>query len=231
MAIQLPLDITLRDSATFENFIASRNEQIIDALQKFARAQGEAFVYLAGKPGTGRTHLLQAVCHGSGEHGLCAAYLPLEQHQHYAPEMLEGWENFQIICLDDIDAVAGKMDWEQALFHLFNRVRESGGHLVVTAAMMPSQLPCVLPDLQSRLGWGLALNVTELQDDDKIVALQKRAAERGLELPQDVANYLLRRCPRDMATLLAMLRELDTQSLAAQRRLTIPFVRELLPTE
>ena len=231
MAIQLPLDITLRDNATFENFIANQNEQLIDVLQKFACAQGEAFVYLAGKHGTGRTHLLQAVCHTASEHALSAAYLPLQQSQHYAAEMLEGWESFQIICIDDIDAVAGQMNWEQALFHLFNRVRENNGHLLITAAMMPSQLPCVLPDLQSRLGWGLALTVNELRDDDKILALQQRAAERGLELPTEVANYLLRRCPRDMATLLALLRELDTQSLAAQRRLTIPFVRGLLPTE
>ncbi len=218
---QLALDIGLRDSARFENYAVGANAAAVACL----RAADEPFVYLAGAPATGRTHLLQAACHAAGRD---AVYVPLDQHADLAPAMLEGLEHYPLVCLDDVDAVAGEADWETALFHLYNRVREAGGRLLVAAAEVPNAAGFALADLRSRLGWGPVFRLKPLADADRLGALQQRARYRGLDLPDEVGEYLLRRSPRDMASLFALLERLDRASLAAQRRLTIPFVRTLM---
>src|SRR4029078_5447301 len=85
-----------------------------------------------------------------------------------------------------------------------------------------------LPDLLSRLSWGMVFKLSPLADDEKLTVLTRRANGRGIGLPEEVAKYLLTHCPRHMATLFAALDALDKASLAAKRRLTIPFVKEVL---
>lgn len=220
MAVQLPLGIALADGATFDNYLPGENAAAVASV----RGAAEAFVYLWGARGTGRTHLLQAACHAAV--GDAAAYLPLAQHRDLSPELLEGLEHTALVCLDDIDAIVGIEPWELGLFHLYNRLRESGTRLLVAADRAPAALALRLPDLTSRLGWGPVFQLHALTDTDKLAALQLRARGRGLELPDDVGHYLLRRCPRDMHSLFHVLDVLDRAALAAQRRLTIPFVRE-----
>jgi len=142
--------------------------------------------------------------------------------------MLEGLEQQAVVTVDDVHAIAGQAAWEEALFHLFNRLREAGNRLVVSARGAPAALNLQLPDLVSRLGWGPVFQLQPLDDDGKRAALQLRARQRGMELPDEVAWYLLRRSPRDMDSLFELLQRLDVASLAAQRRLTIPFVRGLI---
>lgn len=230
MIAQLPLGIGLREAATFANFVPGANAAVLHALAQAT----EPCLYLWGGAGSGRTHLLQAACHAEAE---CAdrhatgttVYLPLGMHQEFAPSVLDGLEDLSLVCLDDVQAIAGAPAWETALFHLYNRLRETGTRLLVAGRAAPAGLGLRLPDLISRLNWGPVFQLHALEDEDKILALQLRARARGFELPEDVARYLLRRLPRDMHSLFDMLDELDTASLAAQRRLTIPFVRERLP--
>lgn len=220
---QLPLRIGLRDSATFANFHPGSNAAVTHTLQ-----QGEEpFVYLWGASGSGKSHLLQALCHAATESGAVAIYLPLDG-EGVAPAMLEGLELMSLVCLDNLDAVAGDGMWEQALFHLYNRLRESGNRLIVAARSAPGALGIALPDLVSRLGWGPVFQLQVLSDGEKAAALQQRAANRGMQMPAEVAAYLMSRSARDMHALFALLERLDELSLAAQRKLTIPFVRELI---
>jgi DnaA family protein len=130
--------------------------------------------------------------------------------------------------LDDVHCIGGSAEWEEAIFHLFNRLSEHKTRLIVGSTVLPSHLTLRLPDLISRLSWGLVMQLQELTDDEKMCALQHRARQRGFALPAEVARYLLQRCPRDMHALYAVLDRLDYASLAEQRRLTIPFVRDYL---
>lgn len=220
MIQQLPLAMRLNDSATFENFFASGNAAAVHALQ----ASSHPFIYLWGVSGTGKTHLLQAACHlaGSG-----SAYLPLGE-EGIVPEMLEGMEQLTLLCLDNVETVAGDVAWETALFHLYNGMRDLNHRLIVAASMSPAALPLQLPDLKSRLSWGISYQLEELSDRDKVLAMQERAHRRGMHLSTEVAEYLLKRFPRDMVSLFELIERLDEGSLAAQRKITIPFVRELL---
>jgi DnaA family protein len=221
---QLPLGIGLKDAATFDNFYSAGNELALEALQQ----GNDRMLYLWGPTGCGKSHLLQALCHETAANGQSPVYLPLEELKMLSPELLEGLEQQALIAVDDIQAIAGVCQWEEALFHLYNRVRDGGQRLVVSATVTPAGLGLTLPDLISRLGWGPVFRLTSLTDTDKRAALQMRARRRGLEMGNEVAEYLLRHCPRDMDSLFNLLNQLDQASLAAQRRLTIPFVRELL---
>lgn len=221
---QLPLRIGLRDSATFANFSPGANAAVCHTLQQ---AQ-EPFVYVWGAAGSGKSHLLQAACHAVTEAGGTAIYLPLSEPEGIVPAMLEGMEQMTLVCLDDLQAVSGDPEWEQALFHLYNRLRDSGNRLIAAADAPPAALGVDLADLISRLGWGPVYQLQPPSDEEKAAALQLRAANRGMELPAEVARYLMQRAPRDMHALFALLDQLDERSLAAQRKLTIPFVREII---
>jgi DnaA family protein len=228
MSGQLPLYISLRDSATFANFLPADNAQLLLQLVDATSLKGERFIYLWGGPGSGKSHLLQAVCHALSASSHTGVYLPLA-HTGMRPEMLEGLENMPLIAIDDCQAIAGNRDWETALFNLYNRVRDRGeGHMIVTGSVNPQALGLVLPDFESRLLWGLVFQIQGLNDDQLAQALQMRAKGRGMDMPDDVAGYILRRCPRDMHTLFDLLDKLDHESLVAKRKLTIPFVKKFV---
>jgi DnaA family protein len=220
---QLPLRIGLRDSATFANFYPGANTGACHVLQQ----SREPFIYLWGASGSGKSHLLQAACHEATADGGQAIYLPLDE-PGIALSMLDGLENMALVCLDGLETVAGNREWETALFHLYNRLRDSGNRLLAAGNASPAALGLGLPDLVSRLGWGPVFQLQPLADEDKAAALRLRAINRGMEMPPEVAIYLLQRVPRDMHALFALLERLDESSLAAQRKLTIPFVRQFL---
>lgn len=221
---QIPLNLHLREEASFESFVAVGNEALLHKLND----RGEQYIYLWGDKACGKTHLLQALCHQSWRQQQMPAYIPLADSEISDPDIFLGLEAMDLVCIDDIQVIAGKTEWETALFHLFNRVKEQGGRLIVSATRVPNRLQIGLADLVSRLNWGLVFQVMGLQDRDKLAVLQLRASQLGLELPLDIAEYMLKRSPRDMASLFDLLNRLDMASLTEQRRLTIPFVRQYL---
>ena len=221
---QLPLRIGLRDSATFDNFLVGDNQAVVHAFQ----SGQEPYVFAWGVSGTGKTHLLQAACHAADAQGGQSAYLPGSELQSLAPSILEGLEHLALVCLDDIQAVAGDAAWERALFDLYNRCRDAGTRILVAGTNAPGGLGVMLPDLVSRLSWGPVYQMRTLSDDQKLEALRRRACARGFSLPTEVARYLLHHASRDTKSLFLLLERMDRASLAAQRKLTIPFVRDLI---
>ena len=125
MPVQLPLHIGLRDSATFNNFYPADNAQVLAQLQKCVSTEGERFIFIHGAIGAGKSHVLQAACHAVSEQGSSVVYLPLSQREQFSVAMLEGLEHMSLLCIDDLDAIAGDAEWEEAIFHLYNRVREA----------------------------------------------------------------------------------------------------------
>ena len=224
---QLPLPVQLRPEASFGAFVPGSNREAVAALEAWARGLGEPFAFVCGLPGTGKTHLLQAACQAAVSTGRHAQYLPL-RHHGLAPEVLAGLEQVGNIALDDVQAVANDAAWEGALFTLFNRLRESGGRLLVSADQPAASLPLALPDLRSRLAWGPCYRLQPLGEQDCEDLLCTTAARRGLRLGPDLVEYLMRRLDRDPASLLAFLDDLDRESLAARRAPSIPLARRVL---
>jgi DnaA family protein len=202
MSEQLALGLQLRASARFSNFVAAGHSELLEHLQ--------------------------ACCRHADSAGRRAAYLSLADQRGLRPEVLTGWEQFQLVCLDDIDAAAADPAWEEALFHFYNRLAGQGNRLLVSAAVAPGRLGIGLADLRSRLAAGPVYQLHALNDEQSREAMRLRARERGFELPEDTARFLLRHWPRDLPALMTLLERLDGASLAAQRRLTVPFVKSVL---
>ena len=228
MQHQLPLEFEFNNELTFQSFFAGPNAEAVASLQNIGANAGESYIYLWGTTGSGKSHLLQAVCQRVAMSGKPVALLPMQFHEQYSPAMLEGLENLALVAIDDIEAVARQSVWEEALFHLFNRMHARKTPLLISARTSPPQLPVELADLKSRLAWGLVLQLRVLTDEQKILALRKRAQIRGMELNDEVGQFMLSRYSRDMPGLMNLLDVLDKASLREQRRLTIPFVRQYL---
>ncbi|MGK8704934.1 DnaA regulatory inactivator Hda [Metapseudomonas otitidis] len=229
--IQLPLGVRLRDDATFANYYPGANAAALGYVERLCEPDAgwtESLIYLWGAEGVGRSHLQQAACLRFEQRGEQAVYLPLADLVQYGTAILDNLEQCELVCLDDLDAVAGRADWEEALFHLFNRLRDAGRKLLLAANTAPRELPIALPDLKSRLTLALIFQLHALSDEDKLRALQLRASRRGLHLTEEVGRFIMTRGSRNMSVLFDILERLDQASLQAQRKLTIPFLKEAL---
>lgn len=225
---QLSLPVYLPDDETFASFYPANNEELLNVMSSLGDKSHSQFFYLWGAAKSGKTHLLHACCASAQEQGLQTFYIPFEMYASMSVAILENLDSLPLICLDNIDNVAGNPLWEEALFDLYNRVKEAGGTLVVSANHSPTQNDFQLPDLVSRLSWGLSYQVHSMSDEDKLAAMQQRGEARGLVLTDEVVKYLFNRLDRDLRTLFDTLDRLDKASMQAQRKLTIPFIKDTL---
>lgn len=223
---QLALPVQLRDAARLDNFVSGPNREAIATVERIGRRREHSVTWLWGPAGTGKTHLLQAACALTGERGAAAAYVDLAAQTE--PALLEGCESLDLVALDSLESVAAVPQWNQALFRLHTLLDEAGGALLLASRAAPAALDFTLPDLRSRLRAAAVFQLHELAEHEQLAVLQRRAARRGLELSAESAAFLLHRLPRDLHTLCAMLDRLDAAALAAQRRLTVPFLRRAL---
>ncbi len=228
---QLPLAMRLRERAVFESLVAGPNLQAVESLRAIASGAAAEPVWLSGPAGVGKSHLLQATCALAQRSGIVAAYLPLSELQSLGPEALEGWSHATVLALDDLSAVIGAGDWEQRLFAMYREAQERGAVLISAALEPPRMLRFALPDLGSRFAAATLLTMRPLNEAEQREALRLRARARGLELPEETAQYLQRRFRRDLPTLYQLLDTLDEAALQAQRRVTVPFIRSVLSPE
>ncbi len=225
---QLILPIQPPDAHYFENFYIGQNVILLNYLQQFSLKIGEPYLYIWGNPGAGCTHLLQACCHAAQQQGFSVAYLPLNILKNNNSEILRGLESADIVCIDELDSIVDDSIWQESLFHFYNRLQEQSRYLLIAAKHSPQQLNFSLPDLISRLSSGVFFQVRELNDAERLIALQQRADSRGLELSEEIAQFLLQRLPRDSQALFSALTQLDKASLCLKRKLTIPLVKTIL---
>lgn len=226
--MQLPLAIQLNTKLSFENFVCPDDEFLLTTLTQFSSNTGESLIYLWGAEGSGKSHLLHAVCqHAAGE-DLSVHYLPLAEMIEYPVDVLNGLQDYDVLCIDDLQMIVARPQWQQAIFNLFNQVREKNGKMLFSADANPKELGLVLNDLVSRLEWGIVFHLHELNDEQKMQALYMRANMRGLSLTDEVVDYILRHFARDTSAIFELLDHLDRQSLISKRRITIPFIKDVI---
>lgn len=229
---QLRLTLGVRDRASFDNFITAAadddNAAAREHLRRLRGVAGEPAVYLWGPAGSGRTHLLQALCQAAGERQQAAVCLSMRGEPGLPPQALEGMERLGIVCIDDLDAILGERRWERALATLCVGVQALGGGLVVSAGMPPAALAAAAPALGERFA---AAHVFELRPADAALRramLLARAERRGLRLPEAVAAHLLDSCGHDLRRLFATLDALERSLLASPRKPGLALLRRLL---
>jgi len=225
---QLTLSLGCQPKRDFDGFVVGDNAQLVKVLKCLPEVNERRFYYIWGESGCGKSHLLQAECQLSTLAQWRCIYLEAEQLLEFGPEVLDGMEHFDLVCVDDIDRLLGSELWEEGFFHFYNKLFDGNSSLVVSASSAPRSLDIELPDLQSRLCSGEVYQVAGLADDAKMEFMISDAHKRGFQLTPEVAEYIIQRSPRDIMSLQAVLDTLDALSLSEQRLITIPFVKKAL---
>lgn len=227
---QLPLALVTPPEQRLQRYLQAPTG-LLEQLTRVAEGAASDPLYVHGPHATGKTHLLLACCAHAEAGGRHPAYLSLEGTGGRVREAVEGLDAADLLALDDLDAVAGNREDEVALFDLHNRLRDAGRVLLYAAAVAPDALPLVLPDLRSRLAQCTRWALPVLDDAGRAQLLRERAAARGLDFDEAALDWMLRRCSRDLGSLATLFEQLDRASLAAQRRLTVPFLRQVLAAD
>ncbi|MGH7058074.1 MAG: DnaA regulatory inactivator Hda [Gammaproteobacteria bacterium] len=220
--------LTIADADRFEDFWPGPNAAALAAVERLAAGAQEPVAFVHGPADSGKTHLLKAAWRAARARGARAGYLPLDEASMLDPELVEGWGGLDFVALDAVGKIAGVAAWERALFRISEELRERGATLLASARQPPDALGLELPDLASRLAWGPVYALAPLDDAGLATLARHLAAARGLDLPEAVATWLVKRVTRDPASVAQAVTRLDRSALAAQRRLTIPFLREVL---
>lgn len=228
MAEQLPLQFEHRFSQSFANFYPGNNQETIDHLKRCVAGTGEQQIYLWGSKGMGKSHLLQASSQLAQALGKTAFYYSFTAQLAPDPGLLDGLDGYQVVCFDDIEAIAGHSAWEHGFFNFYNRHRDRNHRLILASDCPPNWLLVELPDLKTRLNWGLTLKLKQLSDDDCIKALMFKARQLGFSMNPKIGRYLLNHYAHDLDALWHLLDRLDRETLAAKRKLTLPFVKTIL---
>ncbi len=227
---QMALDISLRDSISFDSFVAGHNAELVQHLINVAEGREvTAPLFIWGESGGGKSHQLNA-CFQLAEKENKRPWLvslPELAESKGSEEILSGVEDFEIFILDGLDSVSGIGKWEEQLFKLCNMARDREKSVIFSAIQPPMHLGLCLRDLATRLMSGLTYQVLPLGDEQKIAALKDRASERGFELPEEAINHILSRYRRDTGNLFRILDLIDQASLEQKRLITVPFLRTL----
>ena len=224
--VQLPLALRYPPDQRFETYVAAPAGALAQ-LRALAVAPDADWLYLVGPSGVGKTHIALAACAAAEAAGRRVAYLPLKAAIGRLRDALEAFDG-DLVALDGLDAIAGQREDEVALFDFHNRARAAGITVLYTAQAAPDALTLSLPDLRSRLGQCTRISLSPLDEAGRREVLVERALRRGLVLDDAALDWLLRRVDRDLASLTTLLDRLDRASLAAQRRITVPFLRQTL---
>jgi DnaA family protein len=228
--MQLLLPVSINTLQTFHSFVEPETNDGVLINELIRALQSDEFTchFIAGSTGVGRSHLLSASCHFANELGKTSILLPIDQVIGADIDLIDGLENVDVVCIDDLDLIAGDGDWETAIFNLFNALQQSKATLIITANDIPTNLSIQLPDLNSRLQWCTLFQLASLNENEKIKALIQHAHLMGFELSEEVAKFMLNRLPRKMTFLMQALNTLDKQSMAQKRLVTVPFVKDVL---
>ncbi len=228
---QLALDIRRAGHAVFENFFPGPNAVAVASVQRSAAGEGPPIIWLHGPPEVGKSHLLQACVGAAHQRSAATAYVPLAELRGMSAAVIGGMESLELVALDDVEAIAGVAAWESALFLLHEALLARGGRLLAASTLPPAQAGIALPDLRSRLCAAAVFRLETLSETQRLEALQMRAEWHGFSLPEETGRYLLTRVDRSTGSLFGLLDRLDRAALAAQKRLTVPFVRSVLEAD
>jgi len=240
---QIPLDFGLNDELTFDTFMVKGNEQLALNLKNLRPSSEFQYLNWWGSPASGKSHLLQAVCHQWAALGLKAIYLEVGELMTMPVDLCLGLEALDLVALDNVDKLTNSHSearlgldsslseaWQEAIFHLYNRLHQNEKSLLVTSTKPPRDTPFNLKDLKSRLMSGIGSPLNEVDDDTKKAILIEKAAQRKFELADGAAEYILARTSRDMASLMAAFEQIDVDSLVQKRKITIHFLKLTLNT-
>lgn len=228
MPEQYPLYFEFRANQTFDDFYAGANQSIIDDLKCCILNEGEQQIFIWAKTGQGKSHLLQSCCHYAQSHEIQSFYFDLARFRRHNAAIFLDLDDYEVVCVDNVDWIIGQPKWEQALSAFMQRHYERGHRLILSATNLPNHLTFKISDVKASLSWGLMVHIKTLVNTNNIDALIFRADAMGIEISPQVGRFIMIQHQNELDKLWHLLAKLDRATLAAKRRLTIPFLKQLL---
>ena len=229
---QLTLGVTLNAQQQLSNFSFAGAPALADAVDQLLKIDHCDSLYVFGSQSVGKSHLLQGCALQAQEMGQEAIYIScselLKIPADQANDCLAGLEANSLICVDDLHLLIADDQWARAWFHLYNNLTQQGNRLVVSATSNPRTIDCSLNDLRSRLQLAGVFHLNALDEQASGQLLQAKAKQKGLQLSDEQVAYIFSRSPRGLANLLAVLDSLDAASWHEKRRITIPFIKQVM---
>jgi DnaA family protein len=224
---QLPLPLSFDKRFSLQNYFADNGDFVVQQLTALFDETGEALVGLWGGVDSGKTHLLNACAHYARHCGIQFHLFDAAQLLEAEVQSFSDFPEGSVLGLDNLDLLAGNRDWEEQFYHLINRVKAGELRFVFSLSRNPRDIGFRLPDLKSRLMWGLLIALKTPDDEQLAELISKRAQLLGLEVSRDVSNYLLNHFSRKLSDQMQLLYRLDHAALSKKRKITIPFIREI----
>ena len=231
MIEQYALHFEFRANQTFDDYFAGINQPVIDSLKQSVIGHGEQQIFLWGKTGQGKSHLLQACCHYAQLYQQQSFYFDLSHYRTFPPEILTGLDNYDVVCIDHLNWIAGKIDWEKELCDFIQRHIRQQNRLIFSSTCLPDFIHLKTVELKTRLSWGAIFQLQTLVETESIDALIFKADTMGFEITPQIGRFLILDQKIELDDLWALLEKLDRASLAAKRKLTLPFLKNLLKSQ
>ncbi|MCP4188157.1 MAG: hypothetical protein GY763_11210 [Gammaproteobacteria bacterium] len=228
---QIALPLSFDRQFSFENFFSDSGEFIAASLKDMVEGEDEAIVGLWGGVDSGKTHLLNACALYARQQVVTFQLYDARQFIELDPEQIGDFDDNAILAVDNLDAVCGNRSWEEKFYRIINRCRNREHRLLFTLSEKPQDLACSLADFQSRLSWGLLLELPQHEEDDIRQIVSRRAHMLGIELSKEVLSYLLTHYSRRLADQMEILRRLDAVSLSAKKKVSISLVKQALASK
>jgi DnaA family protein len=214
------------NKSSMQGFYTSRENDHLVSLLKDGNFLDDLFIY--GTKQSGKTFLLQAMCNSYSSVCKSSLYVPLKKVMNYGVEIFESLENIDLICIDGIEQVISKIEWEKEIFNLINKALISNSRLIFTSSKDLKSLNFLLPDLESRIKKIQSYELYPIDDKDIIDALKYISQFKSINLGDKEAKYLVTYSQRDISNLIQILESLDQLSMEMKRRITIPLIKEVI---
>ncbi len=248
--MQLPLPIELPTYQTLDNYYFYNNELLHNALIGLVGEPADKanIIVIHGTSHSGKTHLATALYHFASAQHKSVCYLDFNElfnpeimqrfllmyhaDEEYAEDafftMLSGYENNELLIIENIDVLADQPKLQVALFDLINRCIEHRTHILISSKYGPYDDFISLPDLRSRLTWGQVYKLDPVDDDGIHSIVLDYVAMKGVNMQPSVIAYLLKFTTRDIKHVLHLIDQLDKLALVEKKAITIPLVKKLL---
>ena len=227
---QLNLDVKLDETINLNNFIICPSTEIIlKASRDFISGPDTTKTFfLWGKKGAGKNYLLHSINREFLEKKLHSAFISFENSLLDNPSVLDGLEDLDVIFIESMEQFPSSKEWELALFNLINACLLKDCKIFISSQVTAKHMEINLVDLKSRLLAFPAFELPEINEDEKLKAMQEAASRKGWELEDNVLSYILTHTPRNLSDLMSLMNDLDTFSLEKKRKVSIVLVRELI---
>ena len=214
------------NKSSLEGFYTSQENSHLVSILKDTNFSDDLFIY--GTKESGKTFLLQALCNSYSSMSKSSLYIPLHKVMNYGVEIFESLENMNLICVDGIEEVISKIEWEKAIFNLINKALISKSRLILSSSQDLKSLNFALPDLESRIRKIQSFELYPINDKDIFDALKYISKLTSINLGDKEAKYLVTYSQRNISNLVQILESLDQLSMEMKRKITIPLIKEVI---